>query len=155
MKNSRSIAACALTLTFAVPAGAEAPDCPDPAVARAQVEHTIHAFFDALRLQDKAPLRGLVTQTFYAFDVGKRFPGTTLGDIVSDALDVGIEINWNLGPMDTEIRCDVAWSQWENTGSVGSPPDPAPVRWLESAVLIYVDGRWKLDFFHSQRAQED
>ncbi|MEE4338416.1 hypothetical protein [Erythrobacter sp.] len=151
----RLIAACALPLTLAVPAEAEASDCPDPALARDQVEDTIHAFFDAVRLQDKAPLRGLVTETFYAFDVGKRFPGITLGDIISDALDAGLQINWNLGPMDTKVRCDVAWSQWENTGSVGNPPDPKPVRWLESAVLVYEGGLWKLDFFHSQRAEQN
>ena len=74
--------------------------------------------------------------------------------MIVEALDEGVEINWNLGPMDTKVRCDVAWSQWENTGSAGTPPKVNPVSWLESAVLVHEGGRWKIDFFHSQRAEK-
>jgi hypothetical protein len=124
-------------------------------MARAEVEQTIRDFFDALRLEDKAPFERLTTSRFYAFDVGQRFPGSTLVDVIVEALAEGVEINWELQPMDITVRCDVAWSQWENIGSAGTPPDVQPVRWLESAVLVHEDGRWKLDFFHSQRAKEE
>lgn len=148
-------AAPALIATVPAPVHAGGPDCPDPVFARAEIERTIHAFFDGLRLADKGPLKQTITERFYAFDVGERFSGTTLGDSVRAALDRGVEINWNLGPMDTQVRCTVAWAQWENTGSVGTPTEVKPVRWLESAVLIHEDGRWKLDFFHSQRAKAE
>ena len=127
--------------------------CPDPASAPTDVEATIRAFFDALRLADQAPFRRLTTQGFYAFDVGARFPDAALAVSVRGALDRGVEIIWNLGPMDMQVRCDVAWAQWENVGSVGMPGEAAPVRWLESAVLVHEGGGWKLDFFHSQRAK--
>lgn len=153
MKQFLALAALGPALALASPALAQSSNCPDPATARADVEQTIRDFFDALRTEDKAPFKQLTTSRFYAFDVGQHFPGSTLADVVVEALGNGIEINWNLQPMDTTVRCDVAWSQWENIGSAGTPPDVQPVRWLESAVLVHEDGRWKLDFFHSQRAR--
>ena len=145
-------AAIAASLALGVPAHAGTAECPDPVAARGDIEQTIHDFFAALRMEDKAPFEQVTTSSFYAFDVGQRFPGATLVDGVVEALGNGVEINWNLGPMDTTVRCDVAWSQWENSGSAGTPPDVRPVRWLESAVLVHDGTRWKLDFFHSQRA---
>lgn len=155
MTSYRLFAAIALVAAVPAPVHAEGPACPDAVPARAEIERTIQAFFDGLRLGDKEPLKQTITETFYAFDVGARFPGTKLGESIRAALDRGVVINWNLGPMDIEVRCDVAWSQWENSGSAGTPPDVAPVRWLESAVLVYEEGRWKIDFFHSQRARPE
>lgn len=128
--------------------------CSAPPEARAEIERTAHAFFDALREEDKAALQRLTTPSFYAFDAGRRFAGTELIDVVRDAHAKGVELNWSIGPLDTKLGCDVAWTAWENVGSVGVPPDVRPVRWLESAVLVREDGRWKIDFFHSQRAAE-
>ena len=133
----------------------QSPSCPDPATARADVEQTIRDFFDALRGESEASFESLTTQGMYSFDVGQRFEGRALADVIIEALGEGVEINWSLGPMDTQVRCDVAWSAWENTGSAGTPPDVNPVRWLESAVLVHQDGRWKIDFFHSQRARSE
>ena len=152
MKPAAFLAAFAASFVLGAPAQAGTDECPDPVAARAEIEQTIHDFFDALRIEDKAPFAQVTTSSFYAFDVGQRFPGAALVDVVVEALGKGVEINWNLGAMDTTVRCDVAWSQWENTGSAGTPPDVRPVRWLESAVLVHDGTRWKLDFFHSQRA---
>lgn len=120
-----------------------------------EVEQTIHDFFAALRGEGEVPFESLTTPSMYSYDVGARFEGRELADAVIEALGSGVEINWTLGPMDTKLACDVAWSAWENTGSAGTPPDVEPVRWLESAVLVHRDGRWKIDFFHSQRAREN
>lgn len=155
MKRFTVFSGLAAALANAVPAQASASECADPATAPIEIERTIHDFFAALREEDKAPFKRLTTPSFYAFDVGERFPDSTLADAVRSALDSGVEINWMLGPIDTKVRCNVAWSQWENAGSAGTPPDVQPLRWLESAVLIHEDGRWKLDFFHSQRANPE
>lgn len=147
----------AAAAVFALPqsVAAQSPQCPDLEQARADVEQTIRDFFDALRGKEGVPFENVTTPSMYSFDVGERFEGRALADVIIQALDEGVEINWSLGPMDTEVRCDVAWSAWENTGSAGTPPDVRPVRWLESAVLVYEDERWKIDFFHSQRAVSD
>ena len=120
--------------------------------ANGEIEQTVNAFFDALRKEDKAAFRHLTTKTFYSFDGGERYPGTALVDVVKNAHAKGVQLNWSIGPLDTKVRCDVAWSAWENLGSAGIPPALQPARWLESAVLVRERGGWKLDFFHSQRA---
>jgi hypothetical protein len=120
--------------------------------AKADIEATVHAFYDALRKEDEAAFRRLTTGAFYAFDAGKRYVGTELVDLVKDAHARGVELNWSVGLLDTKLGCDVAWTAWENSGSAGIAPEIRPVRWLESAVLVRRDGGWKVDFFHSQRA---
>ena len=127
-------------------------NCPASPEASGEIERTVHAFFDALGKEDRVAFQRLTTTSFYSFDAGKRFPGTKLVDVVRDAHARGVQLNWSIGPLDTKLSCDVAWSAWENVGSAGIPPDVRPVRWLESAVLVRQDGRWKIDFFHSQRA---
>ena len=128
--------------------------CSGSPQAKGEIERTVHAFFDALRKEDKVAFQRLTTTSFYSFDVGKRFVGTELVDVVRDAHVRGVQLNWSIGPLDTNLRCDVAWSAWENVGGAGVPPDVRPVRWLESAVLVRQNGSWKIDFFHSQRAAE-
>lgn len=152
------IRSCLFTLAAAALlagcAHARDTSCPSSSGASPDVEQTVHAFFDALRKEDKLAFQRLTTASFHSFDAGKRYAGTELVDVVRDAHARGVQLNWSIGPLDTKLRCDVAWSAWENIGSAGIPPDLRPVRWLESAVLIRQDGNWKIDFFHSQRAAE-
>ena len=126
--------------------------CVAPPQTNADIDGTVHAFFEALRREDKAAFRKLTTTSFYSYDGGKRYVGTELVDVVRDARVRGVQLNWSIGPLDTKLGCEVAWSAWENVGSAGKPPDVKPVRWLESAVLVRENARWKIDFFHSQRA---
>ena len=93
--------------------------CPAPPLGSGEIERTVHAFFDALRKEDKVAFQRLTTASFYSFDVGKRFAGTELVDVVRDAHARGVQLNWSIGPLDTKLRCDVAWSAWENVGSAG------------------------------------
>lgn len=154
MKRYSPFLVLATTLVLAGCAHAGQPNCPAPVNARAEIDRTIHDFFDALRMDDDASFKRLTTESFYSFDVGKRFEGTELADAVQDAHAQGVQINWSIGPIDTRLSCDVAWSAWENVGSAGVPPELQPVRWLESAVVVRENGSWKIDFFHSQRAAE-
>ena len=129
-------------------------NCPSSLRASGEIKQTINAFFGALRIEDKLAFQRLTTKTFYSFDGGERYPGASLVDVVREAHAKGVQLNWSIGPLDTKLRCNVAWSAWENVGSAGIPPAVKPVRWLESAVLIRQNGSWKIDFFHSQRAAQ-
>ena len=129
-------------------------ECLAPPQASSEIKRTVDAFFDALRIEDKVAFQRLKTTSFYSFDGGKRYAGTELVNLVRDAHSRGVQLNWSIGPLDTKLRCNVAWSAWENAGSAGIPPGVRPVRWLESAVLVRESGSWKIDFFHSHRAAE-
>jgi hypothetical protein len=143
-------AVAALMLTSC--ASVKQPGCADTRQGSADVERTVRALFVALGTEDKATFQRLTTPDFYSFDNGKRYLGTELVEVVSSAHRRGVQLNWSIGPINTNVRCDVAWSSWENSGSAGIPPDVKPVHWLESAVLVRADGQWKVQFFHSQRA---
>ena len=146
--------ALATAITLPGSAHARQSNCPTSPQAISEIDQTVHAFFDVLRKGDKMGFQRLTTTSFYAFDGGKRFPATKLVESVRDAHAGGVQLNWSIGTLDTKLRCDVAWSAWENVGSAGIPPNVRPVHWLESAVLVRQNGSWKIDFFHSQRAAE-
>ena len=154
MATLTSSMALAVAIMVAGVAHARPSSCPASPRSNGEIERTVNAFFDALRTKDKAAFQRVTTKTFYSFDGGERYPGTTLVDVVREAHAKGVQLNWSIGPLDTKLRCDVAWSAWENDGSAGIPPDVRPVRWLESAVLLRQNGSWKIDFFHSHRAAQ-
>ncbi len=148
----RSLAVLSAAVTASGCAHVSTPTCPGSPRAEAEIERAVHDFYDALRADDLPAFRRVTTDRFYSFDGGERYKGTALADLVRDARAKGVQLNWSVLPLDTQRRCDVAWSAWENVGSAGTPPDVKPVRWLESAVLVHQDGRWRIDFFHSHRA---
>ena len=118
----------------------------------AKIEMTIRGFFEALRRDDKVAFQRLTTRSFYSFDGGKRFAGGELLEVVRDTHARGLQLNWNIGPIDIHLGCNMAWTAWENSGSAGVSTNLRPVRWLESAVLVKNEGTWKIDFLHSSRA---
>lgn len=89
----------------------------------------------------------LTTTSFYSFDVGKRFDGTQLVNVVRDA---------SLSRRATEL---VDWPSRHESRlrrrmvRLGKPRQPQVSRltsgrcWLESAVLVRQNGSWKIDFF--------
>ena len=144
-----SLSAMALALLGAN-AEAKSPQCAGPAET-ASVELIVRSFFEALERDDLAAIGRLTTKDFYAFDAGKRFTAGELAALVRDAHLKGVQLNWKLGAIDTNVGCDMAWTAWENHGSAGIPPKLEPVSWLESAVLRRTSAGWRIDFFHSAR----
>ena len=152
MATSTKFLAVTAGLFASACAHTERAACPTSAADRAAVEAAVHAFYDALRKEDRAGYRQVTTQSFYSFDVGRRYAGLELMDVVRDARARGVQLNWSVGPIDTHVGCGMAWAAWENIGSAGIPPQVVPVRWLESAALVRQNGVWRIDFFHSTRA---
>ena len=152
MSVVRALAIFGAAAALAGCAHAPADTCSSSSADVAAIEATVHAFFDAAKREDAAALRRSTTAGFYSFDAGKRFDGPGLVDAIRQAHAGGVQLNWNIGAIDTHFGCGMAWSAWENRGSAGIPPNVAPARWLESAVLVREEGRWKIAFFHSARA---
>ena len=142
----------ALSAALAGCAHAASPTCPASPRAEAEIERTVHGFYQALRTDDIAAFRRVTTARFYSFDGGARYDGIALAELIRDARAAGRQFNWSVGPLDTQRRCSVAWTAWQNSGSAGPAREVKPVKWLESAVLVHDGGAWKIDFFHSHRA---
>lgn len=127
-----------------------APVCAPKGAGKA-VEATVRGWFAAMARDDLQAGDALRAPGFYAYDAGKRFDGPALGELVRSVHASGVRLEWNLGDIDVHLACDQAWTAWVNKGAAGKPGAMQPVTWLESAVLGYRDGRWRLEFLHSAR----
>ena len=130
------------------PASTSQRSCASAASAE-EVSQTVRAFFAALAIDDDAAVRRLTTPGFYAFDIGKRFTGPELSKLIADAHKSGRTIQWNIGPVDARVDCNMAFAAWENTGAAGTAAKMEPRAWLESALLLRQGDRWVIDFLHS------
>ena len=148
----RALSTTLAALLLAGSARAAAPVCAPPAAAK-DVEAVVRGWFAAFARDDFNAGYALQAPGFYAYDGGKRFDGKALGELIRDVHASGAKIEWNLGEIDVHVACDQAWTAWINRGAAGKPGALAPVVWLESAVLGYRDGRWRLEFLHSDRVR--
>ncbi|HEY5721875.1 MAG TPA: hypothetical protein VIT45_06090 [Allosphingosinicella sp.] len=114
-----------------------------------QVSGTIKSFFAALAKDDDAAVTRLTTSDFYAYDVGKRYTGPELSRLIADLHRSGRVLEWNIGPVDARIDCNLAFAAWENVGASGTASEMKPRTWLESALLVREDDRWLIRFLHS------
>ena len=143
------LVSCQSTGPTARPAAfASSRSCSSPA-SEAQVSETIRSFFAALAIDDDAWVRRLTTPDFYAFEIGKRLTGPELSKIIADAHKSGRTIQWNIGPVDAHVDCNIAFAAWENRGAAGTAAKMEPRAWLESALLLRQGDRWVIQFLHS------
>ena len=115
------------------------------------VAEAMRDMYAALAVDDAARLKTIFTDDFYSYDGGRRFNGAELTQLIIDAHKAGKSIVWNVIETDVHIQGDWAWIAYVNKGSVGDASGVKPVTWLESAVLRFEDGRWRIAFFHSTR----
>lgn len=120
---------------------------------KAAVADTLRAMYAAVSVLDRQRLEtAIFTPGFYAYDLGKRFDGMALVDLIEGAMAQGRRFVWTVNEPDVRIFGDRAWIAYVNRGSVGVADAMEPVTWLESAMLVRIEGRWRIEFFHSTRA---
>ena len=128
---------------------AESRTCQWTKADTVQIERAVRAMFDALKADDQRAFRRAVTTDFMAFELGRRMSADDLFTIIFDSHRSGRVINWSIGPMMIRGDCNSAWAAWDNVGSAGIPPNIAPRRWMESAVLRRSPTGWRVEFLHS------
>lgn len=122
-----------------------ASDEPDKAV------EAVRQMFVALA-NDDARLFGSVTSAdFYAFDVGKRFDGDGLLELVKKAHASGRVYVWEVTDHEVHVDGNTAWVTYVNRGSIQDAAGMKSMRWLESAILRKQGDVWRIHFFHSTR----
>jgi hypothetical protein len=146
----RCIVPLALAAVVCAGTARAAPTCAPKGSDKA-VQAAVQAWFDAARRDDVPAEAAIQAPGFYAYDGGKRYPGTSLGELVKSAHAAGTRIEWNLHDFDVHPGCDKAWIAWVNTGAAGKAGAMAPVTWLESAVFAWQGGAWRMEFLHSAR----
>ncbi len=134
-------------LALTVPGIALAAACPKP--DSTAVVKTMTDMYAAATVDDGAKLAAIFTPDAVEFDVGKRFTGSALWDLIKTVHAKGIRLVWTVQDTDVHFACDTAWIDYINRGSVFDGKTTKPVTWLESAVLVHGERGWRIRFFHS------
>ena len=128
---------------------AQAASCPSDNPR--SVADAVRGVFTAMQAHDDAAVKASFTADFYAFDGGRRFDGSALPKLIADAQAAGKTYVWSVNDPDVHIVCDHAWIAYVNKGSLTDAKGTAPLTWLESAMLRFEGGRWRIEFLHSTR----
>jgi hypothetical protein len=141
----RTVPLAFLALTF--PGIALAATCPKPDPTA--VVKTMTDMYAALTVDDGVKLAAIFSPDAVEFDVGKRFTGSGLWDLIKTVHGKGIRLVWTVQDTDVHFACDTAWIDYINRGSVFDGRTTTQVTWLESAVLMHGKTGWQIRFFHS------
>ena len=117
-----------------------------------QVIETVRQMFVALANDDLAQFHAVTGADFYAFDVGKRFAGDELIELIMKLHAAGRIFVWEVTEPQVYVDGQTAWMTWINRGSIEDTAGKSELSWLESAVLRKTDGAWRIQFLHSTRA---
>ena len=117
------------------------------------IAETLREMYAAAAVDDLEALKAILDDGFYAYDLGKRFDGLALMELIKQAHDGGSQFAWTVQDVESHILGDWAWTAYVNRGSISDGKVVTPVTWLESAVLRHDGNRWRIRFFHSTRAQ--
>lgn len=152
MKRVTMALAALATATLSACAHAPSPgSCPAPDRAVTDAAQTMRDMYAALMTDDLTAFQAATTKDFFAYDVGERFEGDALINLIKDQHAKGVVFEWNVNDPKVEVACDMALVTYVNTGSSTRDGAKGEVSWLESATLRHDGQRWRIRFFHSTR----
>jgi ketosteroid isomerase-like protein len=155
MTNNRTLFIATAALLTSTISAATAEPSDQTAASKTEVTETVRSMFAALAANDAEKFRAALTPDFYAFDVGKRFTGDALLELIKTAQAAGTVYVWTVNDADVHISGDIAWIAYINRGSIKDASGTENVTWLESAVLQRDKGTWRVRFLHSTRAAKE
>jgi ketosteroid isomerase-like protein len=131
---------------------AAASKCAPADTAQKDIVGVMQDLFAAFRAHDLQRVQQITTPDFYAYDGGMRFTGPGLMGLLDQAQASGKHYEWSVTNPEVHLACNSAWISYVNQGAVEDSSGRQPVTWLESGILGYADGRWRIRFVHSTRA---
>ncbi len=146
-----ALATTALALTFSAnPVTARAQQKLVTA-EQAQIVDIVSTIFTAARTDDVAKFDSVIASDFYIYDVGARFDGDSVMNLIKALHAAGKRLEWNVTEPDVHISGNMAWIAYVNKGSITDASGTVNQNWLESAFLQKQAGIWKIVFMHSTR----
>lgn len=128
--------------------------CPSPTAATTEVAQTMRDMYAALASDDLAGWHAATTKDFFSFDVGKRFDGDALFNVIKEQHAAGAVYEWKVNDPMVEATCNTALITYIATGSRTQAGVTRQLSWLESATLVHDGQRWRIRFFHSTRVPD-
>ena len=115
------------------------------------IEITISRFFDGISEINEGKLRGTATSDFILLENGHLWNMDTLvNKIINPKIPGARRVN-SFEFIKTEQDANTAWVSYYNTADFSLNEKKQTVKWLESAVLNKVKGKWKIRLLHSTR----
>ncbi|MEM6536835.1 MAG: nuclear transport factor 2 family protein [Pseudomonadota bacterium] len=113
-----------------------------------EVEATVRQFFGALADNDRAATESFVTSDFVLFEHGEIW---SVQKLIEEIFGDG-ERAWTLDDIVVVANGDVAHVTYLNRGTLVRANQSVRRReYLESALLLKVEGDWRIQFLHSTR----
>jgi len=147
----KAIAITALGFSALAHAASEVSACAPTPRAKEDVVEVVRQMYAALQKDDAAAFERRVTPDYFAFDGGARFTAASLVALIKDAHAQGMKFEWTVVAPEVHVSCNQAWLTYTNLGSIETAKGKNPSEWLESAILEYADGAWRIRFFHATR----
>jgi ketosteroid isomerase-like protein len=135
--------------TFAMVASPVRAEEACPPADDAKVASTMERFLAALGDVDEPALKSLLAPDFVAFDSGRRYAGTQLQEMVAGIRRSGTTVKLTMTEPQVHVRCGLAWVTYVNKGALTKGDTVRALSWLESAVLSWDDGAWRMKFMHA------
>ena len=149
-----AVATLAASACTHAPSASAPTSCPAPAKAMADAAQTMRDMYAALQADDLNLFRAATTQDFFAYDVGQRFDGDALLNLIKQRHAEGVIFEWNVNDPVVEVSCGTALITYVNTGSATRAGTRRQLSWLESATMKHDGQRWRISFFHSTRVPD-
>lgn len=137
------IVVIAIAFSFIMPAKAQTEEKNAQAV--------VSEFFEALSAMDPKLIDPLVTGDFVLLEMGEVWNADSLKKRM--VLPNGIDFKRTnlLEFIKTDVGENIAWISYHNKAEIKWNNSIRLLQWLESAVLVKEDGRWKISLLHSTK----
>lgn len=112
------------------------------------VQKTVTGMFQALADRDLVQLKHYCTEDILLLENGSVWNLDTLVQKVSQNAATDFKRINKIEFIETKISGKIAWTTYNNQAEIASNGKRAVINWLETAILIKEDGRWKIRTLH-------
>jgi ketosteroid isomerase-like protein len=116
-----------------------------------KVQQVLVVLFDALAENDLTKMQEYMTQDIRILEHGVIWNMDTVVALSRKPRPANFKRINTINFFQTEVRDDFAFASYHNRADINSAGGERKVAWLESAVLVKEEGKWKVKMLHSTR----
>ena len=118
---------------------------------KSKIEASVIGLFNGLSLLNADTMKYYTTQDFHLLENGKVWTIDTLINKVTLRKNANFKRVNKLEFIRTEQKGNTSWVSYNNTADFTIGEKQRTVKWLESAVLVKENERWKIQMLHSTK----
>lgn len=113
------------------------------------IQATVIRLFDGMSAMNNEAIKAEVSSDFTLLEDGKLWNTDSLTRAINKGKGMDIKRVNKFEFLKTEQAGNTAWVSYYNTAELEYKGRQITVRWLESAVLVKEQGKWKIKLLHS------